>query len=123
MQMGTGGEAGHAHIADDIALLHMRADADVPGEARHMTVQRGYAVAVGEHHGIAVAAALTREADASIAGGVHGRAGGRGVVGAHVPADEVQDGMLRCGLNTELTRVNSTGARRKALRIGNPSGV
>jgi hypothetical protein len=32
-------------------------------------------------------------------------------------------GCRRAGLNPELTRVKSTGARKKALRSGLPSGV
>ena len=39
VQVGAGGEARHADIADDVALLHVRTDVNVSREARHMAVE------------------------------------------------------------------------------------
>ena len=94
VQVGAGGESGHPHVADDIALLHARADMHISRETRHVTVQRRDIGAVGENDGIAVAAALACEADMAVAGGVHRRAGGRRVVGAHVTANQIQDRVM-----------------------------
>src|SRR5271156_2380870 len=91
--MGPGREPGHAHIADDLALLYMRADADAFCEARHMAVKRRDAVAMRKHHGTAVAASLALEAHATVAGGMYRGADRRCIVGSHVAADEVQDRM------------------------------
>ena len=93
MQMRARRETAHADIADDFALLNVRTDPNVLGEARHMAVERRDVAAMGQHDRIAVAAPLAFEAHVSVAGSVHGRADGRRVVGSHMPTNEVQDRM------------------------------
>ena len=93
MQVRAGGESGHAHITDHFALPDVRADTHAAREARHVAVERGDAVAVGQKDRVAVAAAPSREADPPIAGGVHRSADRRRVIGAHMPANPLQDRM------------------------------
>src|SRR5690606_28232494 len=55
VQVRAGGQAGRAHVADHLALGNAVAAPEL-GRARHVRVQRGVALAVVEHHGVAVAA-------------------------------------------------------------------
>ena len=60
--------ASGANVADDLPLLDVAAAADALGKAVHVRVQRAVALAVLDHHCIAVATMATGECDATIAG-------------------------------------------------------
>ncbi len=115
VQMRSGGKAGHTDEGNDLSLGDMLTRAQPRGEPRQMPVHRGDAPGVVQFHQVAVAAAAPREQYAAIAGGAHRRADRGGVVDALVARMVFRMGCSRCRLNGELTRVNSRGARRKAL--------
>ena len=46
IEVGTGGKAGAAHVADDFFLLHFRADLDAFGEARKVHIGGGVTAVV-----------------------------------------------------------------------------
>src|ERR1035437_1242354 len=93
MQVRAGCKPGHPDVTDDVALLHVGADAHVRGEARHVTVKSRHAVAVSQYQRIAIAASLARKADSPVSRGMYGRTGRSRIVGTHVPANAVQDRM------------------------------
>src|SRR5689334_15052413 len=90
VQVGAGGEAAAADVADDLALLHARAVAEALAEARHVAVQRLVRRAVLQHDRAAVAAFPADEGDAAVAGRLDRRADGRGIVRAEVRAEAVE---------------------------------
>src|SRR5262245_58865088 len=61
VQVGAGGVAGAADVADDLARGHGLTDRH--RHARLVTVQRAHAAAEVEHHRVAVAALPTRDHD------------------------------------------------------------
>lgn len=68
VQVRSGGQAGGADIADDLALLDRAAGLDALGKALHVAVQRLVAVAVLDDHGIAVTTAAPGQFDAAVTG-------------------------------------------------------
>src|SRR6185312_4779803 len=73
MQMGPGGAAGRADLADDLADVDDLADLDV--DLREVAVPRREAVAVVDFDHIAVAAVAAGAGDAAARGGMHRLAG------------------------------------------------
>src|SRR5690606_21184483 len=82
-----------ADVADDLALLHPRADLLIPRVARKMPVQLRDSAAVVDLDGVALAALRAALEDPAVDGGVDGRAGRRRVLVAAVRAGRVQRGM------------------------------
>src|ERR1700722_13061851 len=93
--MGAGGKAGHADEADGAALLDMLASANE--DAREMHVVGGVGVGVLDGDQISGAAFSSCEGDAAFADGLHGSAGGGGVVDAEVWAIFFEDWMKAIG--------------------------
>src|ERR1700753_3269802 len=90
VQRRTRRKPGHSHIADDIALLHTRAHVHIARETRHVAVKGGNVCAVRQDDCVAVSATLPLKTDVAVAGRVHGRAGGRRIVRAHMATDPAE---------------------------------
>ena len=92
IEMGAGGEAGHADEADGAALFDVLAGANE--DAGEMHVVGGVAVGVLDGDQISGAAFSSCEGDAAFADGLHGGADGGGVINAEVRAIFFEDWMV-----------------------------
>src|SRR5271155_1579234 len=92
IQVRAGGEAGHAHQANPLALFD--ALAGMHQHARKVHVISGVTVVVLDLDQVAGAAFSAGENHAAIADRLHGSAGGRGVINAQVRAVFFQNGMI-----------------------------
>lgn len=92
VEVGAGGVAGGADVANHLALAHARAAGD--GEGAHVRIERHAAAAVVYHDVVAVAVAVVGDdgSDAAV-GGEYGRTARRANVLARVEAHLVEDGV------------------------------
>ena len=90
MQMRAGGAAGAAHIADDFTGAHFAAGRR---KSAHVGIEGFHAVAVLQHHGVAVAAFPAFKHDFAIGRRFNRRAGGCGIVDAGVHFHSAQHGV------------------------------
>ena len=124
VQVRPGREPRHADVGDDGPLGHMRADARAPGEARQVAVHRDDAARSGRSPPGCRSRPWRRR---SGCGRRPRRAPGcRWARRSRRPCGRgcrLRIGCMRAELKRELTRVNSTGARRNALCRLRPSGV
>jgi len=108
--------------ADALALLD--ALAGMHQHARQVHVVRRVTIVVLNLDQIARAAFPAGENHTTIADGLHGRAGGRGVINSQVWPVSFRMGWKRCSLKCEvITAANFSGECRKAFFIDFPSGV
>src|SRR3546814_17205581 len=82
MQVRSGGQAGGADVANQLALTDRVAFFQAGGEPALMSVQRAVAAIVLQNDGVAVAILAAFELDDAVGGCVDGRAGGCCIVGA-----------------------------------------
>ena len=88
--MRAGGQAGHADIADDLALGYVAASANAIGKAAHVAIQGLVLATVLNDHGIAVSTLAASGDDAAVTGCLDRRAGSRCVVDTFVRANTVE---------------------------------
>src|SRR5688500_2642663 len=91
MQMWTGGEPGHSHIADYLTLLHALAGAH--REPRQMAVQSAVLALVLENNDVTIAILPPRKLNHSIGRRANAGSSGRCVVNAFVRTPGLQHGM------------------------------
>ncbi len=114
MQVRSGAAAGAAHVADHLALLHLRAIRHA--EARQVRVTRRELARVRDAHDVAVAALLPGQADRPAGGRMHRRAGGRGDVHAVVVTSSART------VGRRDRALDGRRDRRRAARAGNGRG-
>src|SRR5512146_1209500 len=91
--MRSASQAGHAHIADDLALPQTLPLAEATGKARQVAVYRGEVALMINHHHVAVAALFADEGDDAVAGDLDLGAHRRGVIDPFMRAPFVQHRM------------------------------
>src|SRR5690606_16429933 len=126
-----GGQAGSAHVADDLALADIAAHADAGGVATHVSVQGLVGLAVLDDDGVAIAALAAHVDHPAVAGRLDRGAGGCGIVHTLVGADLVQyrvaptrvesgadTGKFHRGTDEGLAHAGAVGAVIAGMAIG-----
>src|SRR5262245_4450424 len=91
VEMRTCGQPGGADVADDLLLVHARADPHVGGDAREVVVLRLVTGAMANVHLDAVTAVPARMHDDPVGDGAHGRADRRAVIDREVRAHAAEN--------------------------------
>src|SRR5690606_19183106 len=94
VQMGAGGPAGGADVADQLALFDLAAFFEPFGEAALVGIKGGILAVVLQDDDIAVAALSADEGHRAVGGGVYGCAGRGGVIDALVVTVSAVDRVL-----------------------------
>src|SRR5690606_28688804 len=98
MQVWACRQAGHADIADHLALADVAANADARSVAAHVGIEGLVGLAELDHHGISVAALASDMNHSSVASGLDRGAGGGSVINTFVGTDLVQHRVHAAGV-------------------------